>query len=163
MKGFGKFFLGGALLAVVGLAPAAQAAGPYQFYAVSPCRAVDTRNGGPDGGAITASGSGCASCYRNFTIKTRCGVPATAVAVSLNVTVTGNPGTSVDGHFRLYPAGGSLPTVSTINWAFGETGLANGAIVPLGAAASDDLAVFLGTGYTSGSAHIILDVTGYFQ
>ena len=160
MKGFGKFFLGGALLAVVGLAPVAQAAGPYQFYAVSPCRAVDTRNQADDvnSGKILAT-----QPNRTFTMKGQCGIPATAVAVSLNVTVTGGPGTTLDGHFRLYPAGGSLPTVSTINWAVGETGLANGAIVPLGAAATDDLAVFLGTGYASGYAHVILDVTGYFQ
>src|SRR5471032_981014 len=60
-------------------------AGPYQYFAVSPCRAYDTRSAGvpPNGGGVINSAT-----IRSFLLKTQCGVPQTAVAVSLNLTVT---------------------------------------------------------------------------
>ena len=61
------------------LARPAEAQTGLQFFAVTPCRAVDTRSG--FGGILPAS------VQRNFTIKGVCGVPPTAKAVSLNVTV----------------------------------------------------------------------------
>jgi hypothetical protein len=122
-----------------------------QFYAVTPCRAADTRSG--FGGIMSAS------TQRNFTIKGVCGVPVTAKAVSLNVTVV-SP--TQDGFVSLWPTGGAFPVVSTVNFNAGEPALANGAIVPL-AVATPDLATVYGTGSGSGTIHTILDVTGYFQ
>jgi len=54
------------------------------FYPVTPCRVADTRNPtGPFGGPIMAAGS-----TRSFTIPaSNCGIPSTAQAYSLNVTV----------------------------------------------------------------------------
>ncbi|MES1211615.1 MAG: hypothetical protein ABUL63_04710, partial [Acidobacteriota bacterium] len=64
------------------------------------------------------------------------------------------------GHLRVFPSGTTLPTISTINYAGGETALANGAIVPLSTNASD-LSVYTFT-VTPSTTHMILDVTGYF-
>jgi hypothetical protein len=130
---------------------AAQAQTGLQFFAVTPCRAADTRAG--SGGIMTAS------IQRNFTIKGVCGVPATAKAVSLNVTVVGP---TQDGFVSLWPTGGAFPVVSTVNFNAGEPALANGAIVPL-AVATPDLATIYGTATGSGSINTILDITGYFQ
>ncbi|HSB63043.1 MAG TPA: hypothetical protein VLJ18_02710 [Thermoanaerobaculia bacterium] len=122
-----------------------------QFFAVTPCRTVDTRTG--NGGIVSAS------VLRQFTMKGTCGVPGTAKAVSLNLTIV-TPNT--DGFYSLWPAGGVFPVVSTINFVAGEPALANGAIVPV-AAGTPDLSTAYGTGSGSGQTHVVLDVTGYFQ
>jgi len=131
----------------------AEAQTGLQFYAVTPCRVVDTRAG--FGGIMSAS------TQRNFTIKGAggCGVPSSAKAVSLNVTIVGP---TQDGFVSLWPTGGAFPVVSTVNFNAGEPALANGAIVPL-AVTTPDLATVYGTGSGSGTIHTILDVTGYFQ
>lgn len=148
-----SLFAAAAALAVALLpSPAsAQTGGPYSFYAVTPCRAVDTRTG--FGGVVNSS------VTRNFTIQTVCGVPSGAKAVALNVTITGP---TAAGFLSLWPAGGSMPLVSTINFVAGEQALANGAIVPL-AATTPDLSLIYGVGGGSATVHVILDVTGYFQ
>lgn len=56
------------------------------------------------------------------------GVPSTATAVALNVTVTD---TTAASYLSVYPAGGSQPTVSNLNWTRGET-VPNLVIVPVG-------------------------------
>jgi hypothetical protein len=137
----------------VGLAAApAQAQTGLQFFAVTPCRAADTRAG--FGGILPAS------TLRNFTIKTVCGVPTTAKAVSINVTVV-TP--TADGFFFVWPANGAVPGVSTINFNAGEPAIANGAIVPLYTAGVPDLSGAYGTALGTGNAHVVVDVTGYFQ
>ncbi len=136
----------------------AEAQTGLQFYAVTPCRAVDTRSG--FGGVIPAA------TVRNLVIKNVCGIPATAMAVSLNATIV-TP--TLDGFFSLWPAGGVFPVVSTINFLAGEPALANGAIVPLSASpvacplGPCDLSVTYGTATGGGTTHAVLDVTGYFQ
>ena len=143
------------------LAPtAAKAAGPYQFFSVTPCRIVDTR--GPTGvlgGPALASGS-----TRNFPISlapAACGVPNTAKAAVLNVTLV-SP--SLDGFLSIWPFGTTPPLVSTINAAAGEPAIANGAIVPLTTTdPSFNISLIYGTAVSGGTAHVILDVTGYFQ
>jgi hypothetical protein len=136
--------------------------GPYQYFAVSPCRAYDTRSAGspPNGGGVINSAT-----IRTFTIKGSCGVPADAVAVSLNLTVT-QP-TAPAGDLRIAPYPGAFPNVSTLNYLQNDT-LANGAIVPLGASPGADFQV-LGAGCAGASCtntytyHLIIDVTGYFH
>lgn len=139
-------------LAAAGLvARPAQAQTGLQYFAVTPCRAADTRSG--FGGIVQAS------VFRSFTIHGVCGVPASAKAVSVNVTVVGP---TQLGFVSLWPYGGAFPVVSTVNVEGGEPALANGAIVPL-AVGAPDLYVGYGTGNGQGSTHILLDVTGYFQ
>src|SRR5271169_1193203 len=69
-------FVAGAALAALGGTATAQT-GPFQYFALTPCRAVDTRT--------TARVTNAA--FASFTIKGVCNVPPTAVAASLNVTV----------------------------------------------------------------------------
>lgn len=141
------FMIAGMLSAV----SAAAQTGPYQFFAVAPCRVVDTRNPtSTNGGPILGTGT-----QRNFAIRGNCGVPTSAKAVSLNVTITGATTTSF---LTLWPSGGTRPVVSTINFTQNDAALANGAIVGL-STSSTDLSVFNSTG----NVHVILDVTGYFQ
>jgi hypothetical protein len=129
----------------------AEAQTGLQYFAVTPCRTVDTRTG--NGGIVSAS------VQREFTIKGTCGVPGTAKAVSLNLTIV-TPNTA--GFFSLWPAGFDFPVVSTINFIAGEPAIANGAIVPV-AASTPDLSAAYGTGTGAGQTHVLLDVTGYFQ
>jgi hypothetical protein len=142
------------LLAFASLMAAVSAAaqtGPYQFFAVPPCRIVDTRNpNGTNGGPIMSSNS-----QRDFAVRGNCGIPSTAKAVSLNVTITGATQASF---LTLWPSGGTRPVVSTIDFSQTDPALANGAIVGLSATATD-LSVY----NNFGSVHVILDVTGYFQ
>ena len=124
---------------------------PKNFYTVTPCRILDTRDPpGPWGGPALAAGSD-----RVFVLAGRCNIPATARAVSVNVTVTGP---SDFGHLVLLAAGGATTTTSVINFRPGQT-RANNGIVTLGTAGG----VLVRTGMGSGSVQFILDVDGYFD
>jgi hypothetical protein len=126
------------------------AAGPYRFYSVNPCRIVDTRlPNGPTGGPILAAG-----VQRSFPINNNCSVPPTATAAVLNLTVV-TPATG--GHITAWPFGTPQPSTSTLNYDVGDTALANGAIIPLTSGASNIYVV------SAATAHMIIDVTGYFQ
>ena len=142
-------------------AKTAEAAGPFQYFAVNPCRAVDTRNPpGQNGGPILTQNS-----TRLFTIQGICGVPVGAKAVSINVTIA-SPNLQAPGAFMsFYPSDGGIPSVSTINFTNADLALANGAIVPLkNGTPPNDLAVFFNPyNVATGSVHVIVDVTGYFQ
>jgi len=110
----------------------------------------DTREvGGPTAGAPLTCGTD-----RDFTIVGgTCGVPSAAKAVSLNVTVT-EP--SVQGNVRLFASGAPAPLVSTQNYVAGQT-RANNAVAPL--STGGQMAVRC----SSGTAHVIVDVNGYFR
>jgi endosialidase-like protein len=129
--------------------PALMAAGENDFVGLTPCRAVDTRGNG-FGGAFgpPALPTGVP---RDFPLQGQCGIPATATAVSLNVTATNTVG---PGFFLLHPQGGAQPVVSTLNYLAGGT-VANAALVPLG---PGGLTVVAGVS----GADLILDVNGYF-
>lgn len=153
-------------LTLVGMAIATgssqtQAAGPFQFNSLTPCRVFDTRDTVPTSptfvGGLRLTNPG----PHRFTIKGKCSVPANAQAVTLNVTVTGP---NVAGDLRMFPSDVAQPTVSTLNYNAGEPALANGAIVPLAAAATNDLSIVLGMAAATGggNVHVIVDVTGYF-
>src|SRR5712692_10556308 len=103
--------------------------GPVAFQEMDPCRIVDTR--GPTGpyGAPSLVGGGS----RNFTLASVsgnpcAGIPDTVVGFSLNLTVTNTQGA---GFILIYPQGGTVPTVSTLNYLAGQT-LANAALVAAG-------------------------------
>jgi metallopeptidase family M12-like protein len=122
-----------------------------QFYTVTPCRAVDTRNPtGPYGAPAMAGNTD-----RTFALGGRCGVPTTAKAVSVNVSVTQ---ATAAGNLRLYAGGTALPNATAINYRAGQT-RANNDLAPLGTAGS--LAVRCDQ--PSGNVQVIIDVNGYFQ
>lgn len=147
----GRLF--GAMMLFLVAAPAL-ADGPFRFYALTPCRVVDTKTGTPNPLVGNTTGT-----VRSFDVRGVCGVPAEATAVAINITV--NQPTQ-KGHLRLYPSHlVTPPTVSNINFAGGETALANGAIVPLSESGTDDISVFTFM-VANGTTHLFLDVTGYF-
>jgi hypothetical protein len=121
------------------------------FYTLEPCRLVDTRDTvGTYGGPALAAGA-----PRVFPLAGRCGIPAGARALSVNLTVT-QP--TAAGNLRLYPAGLPVPLVSSLNYRPGET-RANNAIVAVNGLG--ELAVYCAQ--VTGTAHLVLDVNGYFE
>jgi hypothetical protein len=127
---------------------------PADFYTVTPCRLVDTRNAaGATGGPALGAGS-----TRSFPVTGgACGVPPTAKAVSVNLTAVG---AAAPGHFILFP-GDALgpPLMSNVNFVPGVT-RANNAVVPL---ATDGTGTINVTNGSAGAVHFVLDVNGYFQ
>jgi hypothetical protein len=122
------------------------------FHTLTPCRVLDTRGPAGDNGGPALGGG----MSRVFPFAGRCGIPATAKAVALNITVI--DATQL-GHLRLYPGGDPLPGVSTINFLAGQT-RANNAIVRLGTGGT--VAIYSGQP-TGGTVQAIVDVTGYFE
>ena len=115
-----------------------------------PCRIVDTRNApGPFGGPPIPGGG-----TRTFALAGQCGVPLTAKSVAVNLTVT-EPSSA--GFFTVFPAGGSPPLASNLNFFAGQT-RANNAVLQLGAGGAVSI---LNGG--NGAAHVVLDVTGWFE
>lgn len=124
-----------------------------RFTGITPCRIVDTRSGSlPSGYGLPKLSTGTA---RSFVVigKPHCSIPATAQAVSANVTITQADGL---GDLVFYPTGGSRPGTSTINYEPGQN-LANAAILPLG----DGGAVTVEAEFSA--VHMILDINGYFS
>jgi len=113
-----------------------------------PCRAIDTR--GNDAPALQASGT------RTFVMTGRCGVPAAATAVAANVTVTGS---TASGGLRVGPAG-TTPSLDTVQFRAGQT-RANNAVLGLFGTPAGSLTVT--TTIPTGTVHVIVDVTGYWQ
>jgi hypothetical protein len=121
------------------------------FFTMTPCRIVDTRNAnGPYGGPPITVGPD-----RAFVLAGQCGIPATAKAVSINVTVTQS---TAQGDLRIYPGGSSLPLVPTINYRPGQI-RANNALAALGLAGD----VVIHCDQASGTVEFIIDTNGYFQ
>jgi len=126
-------------------------AGPGSFFTLEPCRVLDTRGPAGDyGGPALAAGQD-----RAFTLAGRCGVPASATAVAVNLTVT-QP--SAPGGLSLGRADQALPPFSTLSYVGGET-RANNAVVRL----SPDGALAIRCSQASGTVHAVLDVAGYFE
>jgi N-acetylneuraminic acid mutarotase len=126
---------------------------PASFYTLTPCRLVDTRNvASPSGGPALYPGA-----TRAFPLTVgACGVPSTATAVSVNVTVVG---ATKNGNLILYRGDvTNPPPTSTINFSAGVT-RANNAIVLLAANAG----TINVENRSAGPMHLVLDVNGYFQ
>ena len=96
-----------------------------------------------------------AGATRTFDVRGACGIPATARAIAVNVTVTG---ATRPGHLRLWATDEARPLSSTINFGAGLT-RANNAVLRLGTAGS--VSVFCSM--ASGTAHLVVDVAGYFE
>jgi len=122
------------------------------FIAMTPCRLVDTRSGaGPFAGPILAAGSS-----RSFDVPAGpcAGIPASAAAYSLNITVTASPGASPGSYLTAWATGSPTPNVSNLNYATGQT-IANAAIVPAGTAGAISVV-------SNASTHLIIDINGYY-
>ena len=117
------------------------------FYSLTPCRIADTRLAG-GGGPIPGGTS------RNFPVLDvpGCTVPSTAAAYSLNITAVPPSGPLYV--LKVYPAGGSVPAVSTLNDYTG-TAVANAALV--GAGTNGEISV-----WASNNTDVVIDIDGYF-
>jgi hypothetical protein len=115
---------------------------------------ADTRDpAGPSGGPALG-----ANTTRTFPVGGICGVPYTAKAVAINVTVVNE---TDYGNLRLYAAGGSLPGASTINFTAQKV-RANNAVIPLGTGGEIGVRCDMPPGST-GRTDFLFDVTGYFE
>jgi uncharacterized repeat protein (TIGR03803 family) len=128
---------------------AAPGSGSYQFYPLTPCRIIDTRNG-QDEGTLQA---GQERDYALPTYNSDCTIPSSATAYSLNVTVLPTQGTL--GYLTVWPQGEPQPYVSTLNDPTG-TVVANAAIVPAG---SNQTTAFYPY---NNDTDLLVDVNGYF-
>jgi hypothetical protein len=142
---------------------------PRAFVAVAPCRLADTR--GIDGFSGQAGGPALSSFVnRSFVLTgSPTGVPAppagcaagtiptTAGAVSLQFTIV-TP--TASGNLVAWNAGGSTPNVSVLNWDAGTVAQGSGTIVPVGAGGA--ITVRLNTAAAGQTAHLVIDVNGYF-
>ena len=118
--------------------------GAMSFYPVAPCRVADTR--GSAGPIMQARET------RPFPVPASgCGVPTTAGAYALNVTVVPDGPLS---YLTTWPTGSAQPFVSTLN-SFDGSVVANAAIVPAGT----DGAISV---YVTDRTHVIIDINGYF-
>ena len=121
--------------------------GDLSFYTVLPCRVFDSRNGLALDSEVT----------RQIQFTGVCGIPSSAKAVSINLTVV-QP--SSGGNLVLWPSGVPVNTGS-INFLTGEV-RANNAILALAANGQGTLSARPSL-QNAGTVHLILDVNGYFQ
>ena len=127
------------------------AAPPASLHVLAPCRVADTRDpNGPRGGPALQP-----HAVRVFDVAGVCGIPAGAVAVAVNLTVTnvGSPGELV-----AFPSDILRPTISSISFQTGRTRANNSVLVLAGL--STTFSVFNNSGAT---VDFVFDVNGYFQ
>ena len=152
--------------------------GPYQYYAITPCRLYDSRAGQPSalgtgGGAITTTLSNSTG-FRQLRVRAGCGVPTTATAVTVNHTVI-NPTVQGDASVARmcpYPMGGGQTICRAwVLFGPGDT-ISNGGILPLGVIGNPGVGNDIqlqGIGATAQGGPGVytydwtLDITGYFQ
>ncbi|MBO1754686.1 hypothetical protein [Allobranchiibius sp. CTAmp26] len=118
------------------------------YTGVTPTRLVDTRSGTgaprarvPAGGTLTVQVTGVG------------GVPTAGInAVELGVTAVGP---SAGGYLTTYPAGGSRPGSSTLNYPQGQA-VANSVTAKVGAGGKVSI-------FSSAQTDLLVDVQGYFR
>lgn len=118
------------------------------FFAMEPCRVVDTRKpDGPYGGPKLLG-------FRTFDIDNGpCfDIPFEPAAYSLSFGVTETTGNGA--YLTAWAAGQPRPNVATITWNEGQT-LTSAAIVPAGTAG--EIAV-----YAASTTHLTIDINGYY-
>jgi hypothetical protein len=123
---------------------------PLSFYTVTPCRAFDTRDPALGGPLALA-----ANIHTEVSLAGRCGVPASARAVAVNLTAVT---ASSAGHLSAFPAGRIAPVASALNFGRGST-RASQATLGLG----DGGRLALRPIQPSGLVHLVIDVSGYFE
>ena len=130
---------------------------PVYFHAVTPCRIIDTRGNGFTGAYgpphLTAG------AVRSFAVTspgTSCGIPSGVAAVSFNFAVVT---LTAAGNLIVYPTGGTVPTVSSLNWTPVEGAISNAGVIRL---ASDSISVVV-NGPVGSTVDLVVDVNGYYS
>ena len=122
------------------------------YHALAPTRLLDTRTGNGLAGTFKANTA------RTFTVAGRGGVPANAIGVTGNLTVTGQ---TALGYLFLGPVATNTPTSSTLNFPKGDN-RANAVTVALN---TTDKPGTLSVTYVASAGkttQVLFDVTGYF-
>jgi len=120
------------------------------YVSLTPSRLLDTRNG------TGLSGTFSSGVARTFAVSGHGGVPAGAIAVTGNLTVTNQ--TSA-GFVALTPDPTNSPTTSTLNFPLGDN-RANGVTVALSGTGTLS-ATYMGS-VGGATTDLLFDVTGYF-
>jgi hypothetical protein len=124
---------------------------PSGFFPIAPCRLVDSRSSvGTSGGPLAGAGE------RALVLTGRCGVPASARSLVVNVTVTG---AAADGDLRAFPSDGVLGVPTVLSFRTGRT-RANNAVLLLAADGSGHVTVH---NDALGPVDVVVDVSGYFE
>jgi hypothetical protein len=132
--------------------PVQVSTGPTDFHTLTPCRLLDTRGAaGPYGGPAVPAGAD-----RVVTAAGRCGIPATAKAVSLNLAAVAP---AAAGNLRLFPGDGTAPNAAALNFDAGRT-RANNAVAMLASSGSGTFGV---RNSSAASVHVVIDVNGWFE
>ncbi len=124
--------------------PVGAALSSTSFTAIGPIRLIDTRDGGVDAPA--------AGTVVVIPVRSRPGVPADAVAASINIVATDARGPG----FVTVWGDGVLPDTSALNIDRAGQTRANFAITPIGADGNIRL-------FTQAGAHLVVDLTGVFR
>ena len=141
----------GAGTGVVWLAHADSA--PSSFVSVTPCRLFDTRLATLVGNRATPLLSAEVFVRQVTGTNGNCVIPATATAISYNLTVPDPPAT---GFIKMYPSDAPIPNASAINPVANGGTVANSGIVGLSATGSVSLFNL------NGPIDALVDITGYF-
>jgi alpha-tubulin suppressor-like RCC1 family protein len=119
------------------------------YVALPPARLLDTRASNGLAGPFHVRSA------RTFQVSGRGGIPSSAIAVTGNLTVTGQ---TAAGYVFLGPDATNAPGSSTLNFPLGDD-RANAVTVGLGAGGTLSATYIAKAGHTT---NLIFDVTGYF-
>ncbi|MCE9623173.1 MAG: RCC1 repeat-containing protein [Actinomycetia bacterium] len=123
------------------------------FTSLVPGRLLDSRPTGVTvDGQFQAIGVRAAGSITELLVDGRGGVPSGAVAVVLNVTVTG---AQDGGYVTVYPCGSPPPNASNLNFSAGDT-IPNSVITKIGTGGKVCI-------FTSAGIHLLADVNGYYS
>ncbi|MBI5090106.1 MAG: hypothetical protein HZB15_14925 [Actinobacteria bacterium] len=141
---------GGGFISGTLAAPASGPGSTGSFKSIAPVRILDTRPAPENVGGIAGP------VGPNSTITLKVGgvapVPANAIAVVMNVTVTG---TTASSFLTVWPSDQARPTASNLNWTAGEA-IPNLVTVQL---AADGGVSFYNL---AGQTDVVVDVAGYY-
>lgn len=133
---------------------------PGPLYPIDPVRVYDSRRPAPTPGRLTSGMNRLVSVADgrdtgNGAIVLADAIPDGATAVAYNLTAAA---TVRRGFLSITPGDATSSPSSSINWTTNDQAIANAGIVKLDA--SRQVKVFCGG---LGSAHFVIDITGYFR
>lgn len=136
----------------------------YLVYTpISPCRVVDTRGSGARTGILAAGSARTFDLTSDAFGKGQGGATSCAGLPSfsyrgwaVNITVTGHTGS---GWIVAWPSGGVEPTASVLNYGTALYAIASGQTLTGCTGCADDIVIRA----ANASAHVIIDVVGYYR
>jgi hypothetical protein len=148
----------GAPTNVLAVPNAASSVAPLTFVAITPCRITDTRvAGNVPHGPLVPTNPVPSAVDPVIQVQGNCGIPATALAYSFNVTVVQPPSPQFPpdtGFLTLYP-NGQPALVATLVWQSNIPYLSNAATVAAGPGGSVQV-------YVNVPADVVIDTNGYY-